>query len=146
MFQDEMTPFLNDVLQLGLNYLGPSIYVGPAMSAKILTQNGHVLLISMYRPLTPDEIADKDRSEFREQLIARCYEMLGSWVLPRELEGIRQVNTPHYDLYEAETQNEQTFPHLAEELEPTPELGDHYIGAEILLPTGDEMARGHVVA
>ena len=27
-----------------------------------------------------------------------------------------------------------------------PEVGDHYIGADILLPRGDEMARGHVVA
>ena len=26
-----------------------------------------------------------------------------------------------------------------------PEVGDHYIGAEKLLPRGDEMARGHVV-
>ena len=27
-----------------------------------------------------------------------------------------------------------------------PEVGDHYIGAEILLPRRDEMARGQVVA
>ena len=27
-----------------------------------------------------------------------------------------------------------------------PEVGNHYIGAEILLPRGDKMARGHVVA
>ena len=27
-----------------------------------------------------------------------------------------------------------------------PEVGDHYIGAEILLPRGDQKTRGHVVA
>ena len=27
-----------------------------------------------------------------------------------------------------------------------PEVGDNYIGAEILLPRGDEMERGYVVA
>ena len=27
-----------------------------------------------------------------------------------------------------------------------PQVGDHYIGAEILLPRGDEMARRQVVA
>ena len=27
-----------------------------------------------------------------------------------------------------------------------PEVGDHYIGAEILLPRGDQIARGHVGA
>ena len=35
---------------------------------------------------------------------------------------------------------------LAEELESMPEVGDHYNGLEILLPRGDEMARGKVVA
>ena len=40
----------------------------------------------------------------------------------------------------------QMFPQLTEELELMPEVGDHYIEAEILLPRGDEMARGHVVA
>ena len=32
-----------------------------------------------------------------------------------------------------------------EELELMPEVSDYYIGAEILLPRGDQMARGHVV-
>ena len=34
---------------------------------------------------------------------------------------------------------------LADELKPMPEAGDYYIRADILLPRGDEMARGHVV-
>ena len=51
-------------------------------------------------------------------------------------------NTPQYHWYEDETQNEQTFPQQAEVLEPT--LGDCYIEGEILLQTGDKMARGHV--
>ena len=78
--------------------------------------------------------------------MSRVYERPGPCILPRELEDSRLVDTPQYDPYEDETQNEQTFPQLAEELEPMPEVGDHYIGAEILLPRGDQMARGHVVA
>ena len=78
--------------------------------------------------------------------MSRVYERLGSHVLPRELEDLGLEDTPQYDPYEDEAQNEQTFPQLAEELEPMPEVGDHYIGAEILLPRGDQMARGHVVA
>ena len=39
------------------------------------------------------------------------------------------------------TQNEQSFPPLAEVL-----VGDYYIGAKILLPRGDQMTRGYVVA
>ena len=38
------------------------------------------------------------------------------------------------------------FPQLAKELEPMPEVGDHNTGAEIMLPRGDKVARGHVVA
>ena len=54
-------------------------------------------------------------------------------------------NTTQYDPYEDEMQNKQTFPQIVEELEPTPELGNQYIGAEIMLPRRDKMARGHVV-
>ena len=67
-------------------------------------------------------------------------------VLPRELEDIWIENTPQYDLYEDKTQNQQIFPQLAEELEPMSEIGDHYIGAEKLLPWGDHIAKSHVVA
>ena len=65
-----------------------------------------------------------------------------SQVLPRELENISLENTPQYDSCEDEMQNEQIFPYLADELDPMPEVGDHYIGVE----RGDNVARGHVVA
>ena len=71
---------------------------------------------------------------------------MGFQVLLRELEDIGLEKTPQYYLYKDETQNKLTFPQLAEELEPMPEVRDHSIGAEILLPGGDEMARGHLVA
>ena len=85
-------------------------------------------------------------SDAQEQFIARVYEKLGFQVLHSELENIGLENTPQYGLHEDETQNEQTFLQLVEELEPMPEVGDLYIGAEIMLPRGYEMARGHVNA
>ena len=45
-----------------------------------------------------------------------------------ELESTSQ-NDPHED----ETQNEQTFLQLAEEIEPMSDVSDHYVRAEILL-------------
>ena len=72
--------------------------------------------------------------------MARVYERLGSCVFPRELEDEGLEDTQQYDPYEDETQNKQSFPQLAEELEPMPEVGNHYIGAEILLPRGDKMS------
>ena len=65
---------------------------------------------------------------------------------PKELEDIGLENTPQYDPYEDEMQNKQSFLQLAEELESMSEVGDHFIGAEIMLPRGDQMARSHVVA
>ena len=61
------------------------------------------------------------------------------------MEDIGLENTLQYNPYEDETHDEQTFPQLAEKHEPMPEVEDHYIGAEILLPGGDEVARGHEV-
>ena len=100
------------MLKLG-HYLGPSIDAGPAMTTKILTENGQVLHRSMYRPLTPDELLDKGRSDDQEQFMGRVHERLGSYVLPRELEDIGLENTAHYDSYEDETQSKQMFPQLA---------------------------------
>ena len=69
--------------------------------------------------------------------MARVYERLRSWVLPRELEDMGVENSKQYDPYEDETQSKQTFPQLAEELEPMSDVEDHYIGTEILLSQGD---------
>ena len=62
MFWDETAPFSDDMMKLGC-YLGPSIDINQAMTAKILTENGQVLHRSTYRLLTPDELLDKDGSD-----------------------------------------------------------------------------------
>ena len=89
---------------------------------------------STYQTLTPCELLDKDGSDAQDQFMARVYESLGSHVLPRELEDVGLEDTPQYNPYENEAQNEQMLPQQGEELEPMPEVGDHYIEAEILLP------------
>ena len=127
-------------------YLGPSIDLGSAMTTKIFTENGHVLHRPTYQPLTTDELLDRDRSDAHKQFIARVYERLGSCILPRDLEDLGLEDTPQYDPYEDETQNEQLFPELAEVLEPMSEVGDYYKEAKVMLPRGDQLARGHVVA
>ena len=57
-----MALFPDDMLKRG-HYLGPSIDVGPAMTTKILMENGQVLHRSTYRLFTPYELLDKDRSD-----------------------------------------------------------------------------------
>ena len=109
MFQDESAPFPDDVLKLG-HYLGPNIDVSPVMTTEILTENGQVLHRSTYRPLTLDEIADKDKIDAQEEFMVRVNERLESHVQPRELEGIGLKNTPQCDVYENETPNKCHFP------------------------------------
>ena len=92
------------------------------MMAKIVTENRQVLQRLTYRPLTADELSDKDWSNAQDQLMARVYEWLGSCILPRELEDIGLKSTLQYDPYEDETQNEHSFHQLAEELELTSKL------------------------
>ena len=88
------------------------------MTTNILTMNAHMLHKSTYRPLTPDEIADKDMIDTLEQCMARAHEKLVSWVLPRELEDIGLENTPQYNLHGNEIQNDQSFPHSRKNLSP----------------------------
>ena len=60
--------------------------------------------------MTPDELLDKDGTDAQEMFMARVCERLGFQVLPRDLEDIGLNNTPQYDLYDNEMQNDQTFP------------------------------------
>ena len=107
MFWGKTAPFPDDVLG---HYIGPSIDVDSAMTAKFLTENGQVLHRWTYILLTPDELLDNKGSDSHKQFMARVCERLGSWILPRELENIGQENTQQYDPYEDETQNKQSFP------------------------------------
>ena len=93
IFWDEIASFPDDVLILG-RYLGPSVDVDPAITPKILTENGQVFHRSTYRPLTPGKLLDKDGPDAWDQFMARVHEKVDSCVLPRELEYIGIENTP----------------------------------------------------
>ena len=54
IFWDEMTSYLGDHFNLG-RYLGLNINIGPAMMAKIMKENGHVLHRSTYQAITQEE-------------------------------------------------------------------------------------------
>ena len=49
-----MTLYPDDHFELG-RYLGPSIDIGPALTAKIIKENGQVLYRSVYRALVQEE-------------------------------------------------------------------------------------------
>jgi hypothetical protein len=64
-FRDTNVPYPEDKLVLG-RYLGPSTDIGPAMTAKILKQNGQYVHRTTLRGLTSDEVQDQDESKARK--------------------------------------------------------------------------------
>ena len=66
---------------------------------------------------------------------------LGHHAMVRDLIEFGAEDTPQYDSYEDELQNATTFLILDKEPEETPEWGNQYANAEILLPSRNRMAR-----
>ena len=58
-FRDTYVTFPRDMVALGSSY-GPNIDVGPALTAKILRNNGQQVHRSTYRALPPDELVNPD--------------------------------------------------------------------------------------
>ena len=113
------------------------------MTAKILMQNGQVL----HRSNT-DQISRWDSSQRWVRCSRTVYDQ-SLWKVrfpgPTKRVGRHRAREYH-TIWSIWGWDKQSFLQLAEELEPMPEVGGHYIGADILLPRGDHIARGHVVA
>ncbi len=143
IYRPRAVEYPNNLLCLG-RYLGLAIDVGPAMTAKILQHNGEVVYRSMYWPLTAEAKADGqvqlDILTFREGV----EELLGTKLTWDALEEVGIPDTPEYLPYANKDQNEGMFPNLDEEI--TPETGDEYVYASIMLPRGSKMVCGAVIA
>ena len=145
-FRNTSIPFPDSKEVLG-RYLGPSIDVGPAMTAKILKANGKVIHRSTYRSLTEqewaDEIETKDHQEFDEKVKVKLGQLMQASDLhdssPDDMDDIEDMTA--YDLYADD--NGENHRH-AHESNPTPEAGDNYVGAHVLLPHQDQMTSGLV--
>jgi hypothetical protein len=60
MFCDTSISYPEDNMVLGQE-LGPEIDIGPAMSCKVLKDNGQVVIRSTVRSLTQDKIMSEDK-------------------------------------------------------------------------------------
>jgi hypothetical protein len=127
-FRDTTIDFPEDKVVLG-RYLGPSIDVGPAMTAKILKANGEVVHRSTYRSLTDEEIETEkaERDEFDKLVQERYGEPMEAADFEIPLEDIEAVPK---DLYE---DDEEKPTHVPDIDNITPEQGDEYVGAEVKL-------------
>ena len=82
-------------------YLGPSFDIGPAMTAKLLKENGQYIHRSTYRGLTEDEIKDPLEIKARELFDIAINDRLGAEATIADFSKEElDVETPINPLYE----------------------------------------------
>jgi hypothetical protein len=137
----DMTQSFPDQKEVYGRWLGPSIDVGPAMTSKILKDNGQVIHSASYRNLNEDELQDPTEQAMRDAFDASINDKLGDAFTDDEAQDLG-LATPEYEAYEDDFQGTPPFTRDAEDL--TPELADNYLGAEVILPFQGTMRAGKV--
>jgi hypothetical protein len=124
-------------------WLGPAADIGPAMTAKVLKQNGLTTYVSTYRLLNEHELANPEKIKEREEFDSAIRIKLGKPVsTDKDLAKIdSDAVTPQFDLYEDDVHPAQPLPDIDN---ATPEDLDNYVGAEVTLPIGGTMRMGKV--
>ena len=140
-FRDNAVTYPNDKWVLG-RWLGPSTDIGPALCAKILKENGRCVYRSSYRHLTEDEVNSPEERKKRESYDQMIYSRLVSSASTQDFE--EDYSTPEYELYQDD--DGDGISHAKEcNDEPTPITYDTYVGAEVVLPKGNDMVSGTVM-
>ena len=144
-FRDTAVSYPDDKVILG-RYLGPSIDIGPALTAKILKSNGEVVHRSTYRALTPEEIESEEEQAARKEFDAAIAIKLGPQATKQDFEELGVEDAPVHEPYEDDDAAGVMPAAPPEEEEPTPDgAPDNYLSASVMLPRGDSLARGRVV-
>jgi hypothetical protein len=139
MYHDSSISFPDDRLCLG-RWIGPALDVGPAMTAKVLKPNGNTRYVSTYRHLTDEERAMDEIKQKMKEYNKEVHEALGpSATLDDIVDEMPEAETPTFEPY-ADT---ETKPYIVPERDEHQSF-DQYIGAEVLLPIGDELKTGKV--
>ncbi len=125
-------------------YLGPSIDVGPSMTAKISTPTGDVVHRSTYRLLMHKELADPVKQDHMKAFLWTVEERWGRHLARGQLEEVGLIDSPDTQAYLDDQQIDETFPAFEEEV--TSEAGDKYIQASIMIPYGSTFACRTVVS
>ena len=97
-FWDTLVSFPDDKVVLG-RYLGPSIDVGPAMTAKLLKANGQVVHRSTYRALTDQEMASDEEKQARKDFDEKVAQKLGPSIKWPDLPA-EDAETPSHEVYQ----------------------------------------------
>jgi hypothetical protein len=139
MFHDNKPSYHDDKLILG-GYLGPAIDTGLALMAKILKSNGVFVYRSTLQHLTDEELDSSVHKDMRCKFDESIEHHFGLAALPQDF--------PAEDLTPDSTYFDDTDAMDPEygDAEISPEIGDNYLSAELMLPNGGVMIKGHVTA
>jgi hypothetical protein len=139
MFCDNKPSYPDDKLILG-SYLGPAIDTGLALMAKILKSNGVFVCRSTLWHLTDEELSSSVHKDMRCKFDESIEHHLGPAALPQDFPSEDLTPDPAY--YDDTNVMEPEYGGA----EIMPEIGDNYLSAELMLPKGDVMVKGHVTA
>ena len=112
-FIDTSMTFPGDKLVLG-RHCGPIIDVGPALTAKILKNNGQQVNRSTYSSLTPDELVKPNEIKARDEFCTSIRDKLGPTSSAEYFESDIEVVTPTLDRYEDDEEHQTHMPELDE--------------------------------
>ena len=126
-FCETSVSFPNDAEIIG-RYLGPSIDIGPAMTAKILKSNGKVVHCSTFRGLTPDELDDPAMKKEQEEFDENIQKILGPETSKDDFSDLPDIEKPSFDHYDNDDETGTGF--IPDSDQFTDENLDQYIGAD----------------
>jgi hypothetical protein len=141
-FWDTSETYPNNKEILG-RYLGSAPDIGPAMAARILKENGEVVVRTTLRSLLPEEILREKEKEERTRFDKAIYARWGPASKPGDFEDDLDIETPSFEPYSDDKNAPHTIPEADEHDDP--DKYDKYLNAEVTLPRGNRMTAGRVV-
>ena len=125
-------------------YLGPSIDVGPAMTAEIMISNGHVVPRSTLPGLILAERESPEHIELRGKFDVAIEPNIGPKATVKDFDATEEL-APEWEIYGDDDSKEGMLDAPETKTTLTPEAGDNYVNVDIMLPRGDSTTRGQVI-
>jgi hypothetical protein len=139
MFRDNVSAYPNNKMTIGQN-LGPATDTGSALTSKILKANGQFVCRTTVRPLDNDELQSSVHQKERQDFNQSVFTHLGPAETADDFEAKDLTLDPTYF----------NDAHIIDpdygEAEITPEMGDNYLTAELMLPRDGTMVQSHMSA
>jgi hypothetical protein len=137
MFHDNKPSFPDDKLILGY-YLGPAFDTGSALMAKILKSNGVFVCRSTLWHLTDEELNSPVHIDMRHKFDELIELHLEPAALPQDFPAEDLTPDPTY--YDDTDAMDPEYG----DAEVTPKTRNNYLSAELMLPKGGVLVKGHV--